>query len=220
MRTLVFTIFASLLLLLHATAEAYWKPPMWPPDVTQPYYWGDVLNITKCYCGDKVDAAYYYQFDYRNFHNKQDYTLGWTCESNFTIDGWGTVSGKRTNFVLPFCWNPHALWRKHKRKECNTSYNGDTFCYELGNTHDPVDHYFFNGHKRKLPVKGVTDFSPDQCAPLCRVKFHGKDIASDTEGGWEKSLPSREKPLMALKSSFQMFTDLDDITANHKDTSS
>lgn len=268
MRTLVLAIFASLLLLLHATAEAHWQPPTWPPDVTQPYYWGDVLNITKCYCGDTMDAAYYYQFDYRNFHNMQDYTLGWTCDSEPAIDGWGTVGGKRTNFILPLCWNTHALWRKHKRKECSTSYNGDKFCYELGNTRHPVDHYFFNGQKRKLPVKGITEFPPDQCASLCRVKFQGKDIASeyhfrrisslsrplgpfvgrkacltsgsnyqkcftirafclneamlisnclgDTEGGWEKSLPSKEKPLMALKSSFQMFTDLDDVVANRR----
>ena len=42
------------------------------------------------------------------------------------------------------------------------------------------------------------------------------DYLGDTEGGWEKSLPSKEKPLMALKSSFQMFTDLDDVVANRR----
>lgn len=36
----------------------------------------------------------------------------------------------------------------------------------------------------------------------------------DTEGGWEKSLPSLNHPLMTLKSSFESYTNLDDMTAN------
>ena len=36
----------------------------------------------------------------------------------------------------------------------------------------------------------------------------------DTEGGWEKSLPSVENRLMTLKSSFESYTALDDMTAH------
>lgn len=35
----------------------------------------------------------------------------------------------------------------------------------------------------------------------------------DTEGGWEKALPSLDNQLTTLKSSFQSYTDLDDMTA-------
>lgn len=35
----------------------------------------------------------------------------------------------------------------------------------------------------------------------------------DNEGGWEKTLPNPYYRLMTLKSSFQSYTDLDDMTA-------
>lgn len=34
----------------------------------------------------------------------------------------------------------------------------------------------------------------------------------DTEGGWEKFLPGVDDRLMTLKSSFESYTDLDDMT--------
>ncbi|KAL9138377.1 MAG: hypothetical protein Q9175_000417 [Cornicularia normoerica] len=217
MHTTILTMITSLLLPLIATVEAYWSPPVWPPDVKQPYYWGDVLNITKCYCegvNEDTNAGHYYQFDYRNYHNEQEYTLAWTCESDAATTGWGMMGSKRVDFLVPDCWNFHDLWRKEKRKECGRSYNGDTFCFELGNTPDPYDYYYFNRQKRGLPQYGIREFPPDHCAALCQDKVGGRAVASDTEGGWDKSLPSLEHRLMTLRSSFQSYTALDDMTAN------
>lgn len=171
---------ASLLLSLLVTAEAFWSPPVWPPVIQQPYYWGDVLNITKCYCeGPNKDSGFghYYQFDYRNYHNAQEYNLAWTCDSDVTITGWATNGSKRVDFAVPECWNAHDLWRKDKRKVCSKSYNGDIFCFELGNTPDPYDYYFFNNQKRGLPNFGITESSPDHCVALCRDKVGGKAVA-------------------------------------------
>lgn len=172
----------SLFLLLLATAEAIWSPPVWPPVVKQPYYWGDELNITKCYCeGPNEDSnpGHYYQFDYRSYHNQQEYTVAWTCDSNAVTTAWGTLGSKKVDFPVPECWNEHDLWRKEKRKECSKSYNGDVFCFELGSTPDPYDYYYFNKQKKRLPNRGIREFPPDQCPALCRDKVGGKAVASE-----------------------------------------
>ena len=183
MHTITLTKVTSLLLLsLFTTAEGpLWYPPVWPPVVQQPYYWGDMLNITKCYCqgvNDDASPGHYYQFDYRNFHNEQVYTLGWTCDSNTTTTGWVQNGPKRMSFLVPECWNGHDSWRKEKRAECVRTYLADTFCFELGNKADPHDHYYFNGQKRGLPNLGKLEFPPDNCAALCRDKVGGKAVAS------------------------------------------
>lgn len=187
---------ASLLLALLATAEAIWSPPVWPPVIKQPYHWGDVLNITKCYCqglNEDRNVGHYYQFDYRNYHNEQEYTLAWTCDSDVRTTGWGTIGSKRVDFLVPDCWNAHDLWRKEKRKECSRSNIGDTFCFELGNTRDPYDYYYFNGQKRGLPNFGIREFPPDQCAALCRDKVGGKVVASKCKF---RGTPSVVEPLV------------------------
>ncbi|CAD6571748.1 MAG: hypothetical protein ASARMPREDX12_004677 [Alectoria sarmentosa] len=218
MHTMILNMIALLLPLL-ATAEEtdVWSPPVWPPVLKQPYYSGDVLNITKCYCeslNEENKFGHYYQFDFRSYHNEQEYTLAWPCDLDATTTASGMIGAKRVTFPVSVCWNAHDLWRKKKEKQCSRSYNGDTFCYELGNTRDPHDYYYFNGQKRILPNYGNTDFPPDQCVALCRDKVDGKAVASDTEGGWEKSLPSLDKKLTTLKSSFQSYTNLDDVAAN------
>ena len=172
----------TLCLPLRATAKAPWSPPVWPPVIKQPYYWGDELNITKCYCEDPKrdrNPGHYYQFDYRSYHNQQEYTSAWTCDSDAVTTGWGTLGAQRVDFPVPECWNEHDLWRKEKRKECSRSYNGDIFCFELGNTPDPYDYYYFNNQKKRLPNVGIREFPPDQCAALCRDKVGGKVVASE-----------------------------------------
>lgn len=171
------------LLFLLATAEAVWSPPSWPPsDVTEPYYRGDELNITQCYCGrtneDKI-YGHYYQFDYRNYANGREYTLAWTCDSDVSIEVVGTIGSKTAIFSVPDCWIASNSWRKEKRKECNRYYNRDTFCYETGDTADPYDHYYFNGEMRELPTFGIREFPPHQCATLCRDKVGGKAVAGE-----------------------------------------
>ena len=179
MHTIIFRTIASLLLPLLVTAHGPWYPPVWPP-VNQPYYSGDVLNITKCYCeGPTEDSGFghYYQFDYWNFHNAQAYTLAWTCDSDVSVTGRATIDSTQLPFPVPECWNDHDSWRKEKRKECSKSYNGDTFCFELGASSDPYDYYYFNKQKRGLPEFGIIEFSPDQCVALCRDKVGGKTVA-------------------------------------------
>ena len=141
-----------------------------------------MLNITKCYCedghGDRNPTAYY-QFDYRNFHNKQEYTLGWPCDSDVTANGRAQVGRKVVNFPVPECWNEHDSWRKEKRGECVRSYNADVFCFEFGDKDDPYHYYYFNGQKKRLPNWGFQDFPPDQCEDLCREKIDdGMTVAS------------------------------------------
>lgn len=197
MHAFILTVIASLLLPLLATVEAYWSPPVWPPIIKQPYYWGDILNITKCYCTGPNEGSqfgHYYQFDYRNYHNEQEYTLAWTCDSDNTTTGWGTVGTARVNFPVPDCWNAHDLWRKEKRKECSKPWYGATLCFELGNTPDPYDYYYFNRQKRGLPNFGIREFPPDQCAALCRDKVGGKVVASESKIS-EHTLPSPNRNL-------------------------
>ena len=178
------TILTSLLLVLITAAEGpRWRPSTWPPPTQAPYYWGDMLNITKCYCdgvnGDK-NKGYYYQFDYRNFHNAQVYTLAWTCDSDAAdIIGSGTVGSQRVNLSVPECWNARDSLREEKKKLCVKSYNADIFCFELGNKADPYDYYYFNQEKRGLPNNGIVEFPPDQCTALCRDKVGGKVVASE-----------------------------------------
>ena len=182
----ILTVIALVLLPLPATAEGgkpgkVWEPPIWPPVIKSPYYWGDVLNVTKCYCiglNEDSNYAHYYQFDYRNYYNEQVYKLAWTCDSDSATTGWGTIGSSRKHFPVPDCWNAHDLWRKEKRKECTRSYNGDIFCFELGNTGDPHDYYFFNKQKRGLPSSGIREFPPNQCVALWRDKLGGKVVAS------------------------------------------
>ena len=194
MQTTFLTVIASLLpSLLAKNLGPIYRPPVWPP-VPQPYFWGDVLNITKCYCeGPNKDSnpSSYYQFDYRNYYNEQEYTLAWTCDSDVTTTGWGPEGSMRNAFPVPECWNAHDSWRKEKRKECSRSYNGDIFCFELGNLQNPHDHYYFNGQKRGLPNIGVREFPPEQCAALCRDKVGGKAVASECK---LHSTPSLIKP--------------------------
>ena len=181
MHSIFLTIIGSLLYLSFA-ADIVWSPPAWPPKIEQPAYWGDVLNITKCYCegrNEDSNSGHYYQFDYHNYYNEQDYTLAWTCDSDVTTTGRGKVGSKRVDFPVPDCWNAHDSWREEKRKECVRSYNGDTFCYETGNAHDPYDYYYFNGQKKGLPNHGIMEFPPYQCAALCRDKAGGKAVASE-----------------------------------------
>ena len=179
MHTLILT---SLLLPLLTTAGMpRWQPPHWPPPIHQFYYWGDMLNVTKCYCeGTKQspNPGSYYLFEYRNFHKAQVYTLGWSCDSAKTVTGWGQDGPKSVKFPLPECWNGHDSWREAKRAACVRSYNADTFCFELGDKTDPHDHYYFNGQKRGLPDYGIVDFVPDRCVALCRDKLGGKTVAS------------------------------------------
>ena len=182
MHTLILTIIASLLLPLLTIAEApRWQPTHWPPPTRPFYYWGDMLNVTKCYCEGANQASRpgsYYLFEYRNFHKAQTYTLGWSCDSAKTTTGWGTNGPKRMKFPLPECWNGHDSWREEKRASCVRSYNADTFCFELGNKSHPHDHYFFNGQKRGLPHFGIVDLSPDRCVALCHDKLGGMSVAS------------------------------------------
>lgn len=183
MYSIILTITTSLLLPLLTTAEGpIYRPKTWPPVVEQPYYWGDTLNITKCYCqgvNDDTNPGHYFQFDYRNFHREEVYTLAWTCDSDATTTGKGTMGPKRLSFPVPDCWNAHDVWRKEKRKECVRSRNADTFCFELGDKHDPFDYYYFNEQKRGLPDFGIVDFPPDECVALCRDKVGGKAVASE-----------------------------------------
>lgn len=157
------------------------RPSVWPLPLPSPYYWGDMLNITKCYCeGDNdATAGHYYQFDYRNYHNEQAYRVAWTCEKDATTTGEATVKGKRVSFPVPECWTAQAAWRSKKRKECVKSVYADTFCFELGNSKDPVDHYYFDEEKRGLPNFGIVEYPPDQCVALCRDKVGGKAVASE-----------------------------------------
>ena len=182
MHTLIVIIITSLLLPLLTTAqESRWKPAHWPPPTDQFYYWGDMLNVTKCYCQGAKEASNpssYYLFEYRNFHNAQTYTLGWSCDSDKTVTGWGQNGPKHVSFPLPECWNGHDSWRERKKAECVRSYNADTFCFELGDKTDPHDHYYFNGQKRGLPQYGIVEFPPDRCVALCRDKLDGKSVAS------------------------------------------
>ena len=182
MHTLILTILTSLLLPLLTIAEApRWQPTHWPPPIRPFYYWGDMLNVTKCYCQGANQASRpgsYYLFEYRNFHNAQTYTLGWSCDSAKMTTGWGTNGPKRLKFSLPECWNGHDSWREEKRASCVRSYNADTFCFELGNKSDPHDHYYFNGQKRGLPNYGIVDLSPDRCVALCHDKLGGMSVAS------------------------------------------
>lgn len=178
MHTITLTTIISLLLLpLLTTAEGpTWRPSKWP-SVKQPYYWGDMLNITRCYCqgvnGD-IHPSNYFQFDYRNFHNGKVYTLGWTCHSDATATGWVQDGPERVSFPLPECWNGHSWWRKEKRRSCVKNNFADKFCFELGNKDDPHDYYYFNGQKRGVPDLGFQDFPPDMCPALCRDKVGGK----------------------------------------------
>ncbi len=207
------------------------------------------MNITKCYCeglDEDVNQGHFYQFDYRNFHNAQVYSVAWTCDSDATTTGWEPAGPKRLDFPVPVCWNAHDSWRKEwrkeKRKQCMKSFNADIFCFELGNTQDPFDYYYFNYEKRGLPNFGIVEHSPDQCVAVCRDQVGGKVVASecpffvqtclvtyafcfreetlslrcpgDTKGGWEKSLPSMDNHLTTLRSSYQTYTALDDIIAN------
>lgn len=172
----------SFILPFVAAAEVAWSPPVWPPKIKQAYYWGDVLNITKCYCeglNEDGNSGHYYQFDYRSFHNEQEYTLAWTCDSDHTTRAWGTTGSRRVEFPVPDCWNAHDVWRKEKRKECGRSYNADIFCFELGNTDDPYDYYYFNGQKRRVPISGIKELSQDRCTALCWDKVGGKVVASE-----------------------------------------
>lgn len=182
MYNITLTTITSLLLALLTTAEGpILRPSVWPPPLQQPYYWGDMLNITKCYCegvNEDTNPGQYYRFDYRNYYNAQVYTLGWKCDSNSTTTGSKVDGPYRANFPVPECWNTHDSWRKEKRKECVRSYNADTFCFELGNKQDPHDYYYFNGQRKGLPNFGIVAFPPVQCAALCRDKVGGKAVAS------------------------------------------
>lgn len=176
-------LFLSLFLSISTATDVIWSPSTWPPKVEQHGYYSDVLNITKCYCQglneDSNAAGHYYQFDYHNYYNDQDYTLGWTCLTDIFTTGWGKVGGKKVHFPLPDCWNAHDSWREKKRKVCGRSSNGDEFCYETGNSHDPYDYYYFNGQKKGLPDHGIMEFPPYQCADWCRDKVGGKAVASE-----------------------------------------
>ena len=185
MYSLILTIIMSFLLPLLTTARnphwQTWEPAHWPPPTEQPYYWGDMLNVTKCYCQGTKEApnpGSYYLVEYRNFHNAQLYTLGWSCDSDKMVTGWASIGPKRVKVPVPECWNGHDSWREKKWKECIRSYNADTFCFELGNKRDPHDHYYFNKQKRGLPHHGFEDFSPDRCVALCRDELGGKAVAS------------------------------------------
>ena len=197
---MISVVITSLLLPLLAPAEIVWSPPVWPPVIEQPYYWGDELNITKCYCeglSEDTNPGHYYQFDYRNFHNEQEYSLAWTCDSDAITTAWGMTGPKRVDFLVPDCWNTHDLWRKEKRKECSTSYNSDIFCFELGNTSDPYDYYYFNDQKRGLPSFGIREFTPNQCTALCRDKVGGKVVASECR----HTFPDRTAAIERFRSS-------------------
>ena len=183
--TILTTIVLLLLPLLTAagapTGAPIWRPSVWPPVIELPYYWGDMLNITKCYCqsvNDNTHPANYYQFDYLNYHTAQTYTLAWTCDSDEFTTGWGTIASKKVSFPLRECWNAHDSWRKEKRRECVRYNTADVFCYELGNSHSPHDYYYFNDQKRGLPDYGIVEYAPDQCTDLCRDKVGGKAVAS------------------------------------------
>ena len=182
MHTLILIIITLLLLSLLTTAGMpRWQPPHWPPPIPQFYYWGDMLNVTKCYCEGtqkSPNPGSYYLFEYRNFHKAQVYTLGWSCDSANAVAGWGQDGPKSVKFPLPECWNGHDSWREQKRASCVRSYNADTFCFELGDKTDPHDHYYFNGQKRGLPGYGIVDFGPNRCVALCRDKLGGKTVAS------------------------------------------
>ena len=181
MQTVFLAVIAVLLPGLLAKYRPFLTPPAWPPEINQPFYWGDELNVTKCYCeGPNADShpGHYYQFDYLNYHNKQEYTLSWTCDSDATTRGWAMADDRRMEFPVPECWNGRDSWRKERRKECSRSYNGDTFCFELGDSVHPYDYYFFNGQKRGLPDTGIRELAPDQCAALCD-KVGGKAVASE-----------------------------------------
>ena len=179
--TLIVTI-ASLLLPLLTTAQApRWRPKHWPASAHQPYYMGDMLNVTKCYCESATAhniAGSYYQFDYRNFHTAQEYSLSWSCDSSKTTTGFGRNGHRREAFSLPVCWNGHDAWRDEKKAMCVKSYNADTFCFELGNKHEPYDHYYYNGQKRGLPDYGIQERTPLECVDLCRDKVGGRTVAS------------------------------------------
>lgn len=178
----ILPLVGSLLLHLSAADDIVWSPPTWPPDIKQPTYWGDVLNITRCYCeglNDDSNSGHYYQFDYHSYYKEQDYTLAWTCDSDVTSTGWGNVGSKRVHFPVPDCWNAHDSWREEKRKGCMRSYNGDHFCYETGNAKDPYDYYYFNNQKRRLPTNGIMESPPHQCAGLCHDAVGGKAVASE-----------------------------------------
>lgn len=86
-----------------------------------------------------------------------------------------------------------TLKSQRKRKECSRSYNGDTFCFELGNTPDPHDYYYFNRQKRGLPNTNIRGLLPEQCAALCRDKVGGKAVASECKF---RSTPSLIEPLV------------------------
>lgn len=184
MHPLILTILISFLLPLLTTAKepwTPWTPSHWPPPTQQFYYWGDMLNVTKCYCEDVTQAsspASYHLIEYRNFHNEQVYSLGWACESTRTVTGRGQDGPRRVKFPVPMCWNGHDSWREKKQKECIRTYNADTFCYELGDKKHPHDYYYFNGQKRGLPHEGFTDYSPDRCVALCRDELGGRTVAS------------------------------------------
>lgn len=186
MHTFILTTITSLLLLplLALPGQSpddlpLWRPPTWPPpNIKAPYYWSDVLNITKCYCqginGDNRPSNYW-RFDYRNIYNSKVYTLGWKCDSRDLATGWAQEPGsERMSFLIPECWNGHSSWRKHKRMACVENVFKESFCYEFGNGADPYDYYYFNGQKRKVPDWGVREFPPDMCPDLCRDKAGGK----------------------------------------------
>ena len=140
-----------------------------------------MLNVTKCYCegaNEVSNPGSYYLFEYRNFHNAQVYTAGWSCDSDKTTTGWGTDGPQKVKFALPECWNGHDSWRDEKKSVCILSYNVDTFCFEMGNKADPHDHYYFNGQTRGLPHYGIVEFPPDRCVALCHNKVGGKAVAS------------------------------------------